>query len=178
METTTTDTSRPIFFRQRLDLAFANLVLRLWVALRLVMAGVDKFRMGDGSAATFNSENYKTKTDLISKLISENSLLPAIGFNQGMIDAYAHSLGYILPIVGVWVLVGLFSEFALLAAGLTFISLGFGLAALPDDMELTANIGVGVALVALALITNRHGFLSLDGLFGRGRKRPVGSLGE
>ena len=35
----------------RLDLAFANLITRLWVALRLFMAGVDKFRAGDGAEA-------------------------------------------------------------------------------------------------------------------------------
>ncbi|MDZ4288343.1 MAG: hypothetical protein U0984_10310 [Prosthecobacter sp.] len=156
------------YFRPRLDLAFANLILRLWVALRLVMAGVDKFRMGDGAAATFNSGNYETKTGLIAKLMSENSFLPSI-MSPGMINSYAHSIGYVLLVVGVWVIVGLFSEFALLAAGLTFVSLGFGLAALPDDMELTANIGIAIAITALALKTNRHGFISLDGLFRRGR---------
>jgi thiosulfate dehydrogenase [quinone] large subunit len=176
--TTTTEITRPIFFRQRLDLAFANLVLRLWVALRFIMAGVDKFRGGDGVNATLNAANFEVKSGGIARQMGENSLLPAIGFSQGMIEAYAHSLGYLLPIVGAWVLIGLFSEFALVAAGLTFISLGFGLAALPDDMEVTANIGVGILIVSLALITNRHGFLSLDGLFGRGRKRPVGTLGE
>lgn len=167
------DTSSTVYFRPRLDLAFANLTLRLWVALRLVMAGVDKFRLGDGAGATFNAENYKTKTGLIAKLMSENSFLPAAGVSPAMIDAYAHSIGYVLIVVGAWVIVGLLSEFALFAAGLTFISLGFGLAALPDDMELTANIGLGIALVALALMTNRHGFLSVDGLFRRGRKSTV-----
>ena len=171
------DSSTTVYFRPRLDLAFANLTLRLWVALRLVMAGVDKFRMGDGAAATFNVENYKTKTGLIGKLMTENSFLPAI-MPQWMIDSYAHYVGYALLGVGVWVFIGLLGEFALLAAGLTFITLGFGLGALPDDMELTANIGVGVALVALALMTNRHGFISLDGLFRRGRKTVVTTVEE
>lgn len=163
------DISSSAFFRPRLDLAFANLTLRLWVGLRLVMAGVDKFRSGDGAAATFNSANYETKTGVISKLITENSFLAAF-LPPSMIDLYAHSIGYILLVVGAWVLVGLFSEFALLAAGLTFFSLGIGLAALPDDMELSANIGVGIVITALALMTNRHGFISLDGIFRRGPK--------
>lgn len=155
--------------RPRLDLAFANLTLRLWVGLRLVMAGIDKFRAGDGAAATFNTVNYDTKTGVIAKLITENSFLASF-LPSSMIDAYAHSIGYILLVVGAWVLVGLFSEFALLAAGLTFFSLGIGLAALPDDMELSANIGVGIIITSLALITNRHGFVSLDGIFRRGPK--------
>lgn len=151
--------------RPRLDLAFANLTLRLWVALRFVMAGVDKFRAGDGASATFNIGNYQTKSDQIAKLMTDNSIVPS-----AMIGPFAHSIGYILLVVGVWVAVGLFSEFALFAAGLTFLSLGFGLAALPDDMELTANIGVGIIVTGLALMTNKYGCLSLDGIFGRGRK--------
>lgn len=157
---------------RRLDLAFANLITRLWVALRLVMAGVDKFRSGDGVAATFNSANYETKSNLIAKLISENSMLPSI-MSEQMINQYAHGIGYALIAVGAWVAVGLLSEFALVAAGLTFLSLGFGLAALPDDMELTANIGTGILITAFALYTNRSGYLSLDGLFGRGRAKKT-----
>lgn len=156
----------------RLDLAFANLITRLWVALRLFMAGVDKFRAGDGAAATFNSANYETKTGLISKLMTENSMLAAI-LPASAIDAYAHGIGYALIAVGIWAAVGLFSEFALFAAGLTFLSLGIGLAALPDDLELTANIGVGILLTAIALSTNKSGYLSLDGLFGRGRSKKA-----
>lgn len=156
----------------RLDLAFANLITRLWVALRLVMAGVDKFRAGDGVDATFNAANYETKTNLIAKLMKENSMLPSI-LSPEMIDQYAHSIGYALIAVGAWVAVGLLSEFALFAAGLTFLSLGFGLAALPDDMELTANIGLGILLTAFALYTNRSGYFSIDGLFGRHRSKKV-----
>lgn len=163
--------------RPRLDLAFANLITRLWVALRLVMAGVDKFRAGDGAAATFNSANYETKTGLISKLMSENSLLPSI-LPQSAIEQYAHNIGYVLLAVGAWVAIGLFSEFSLLAAGLTFLSLGFGLSALPDDMELSANIGVGILLTAFALYTNKSGFISLDGLFGRHRCKKAAANTE
>ena len=150
----------------RLDLAFANLVTRLWVGLRLFMAGVDKFRAGDGAEATFNAANYETKTNLIAKLMTDNSFLPSI-LPASAIEAYAHSIGYVLLIVGVWVTVGLLSEFALVAAGLTFLSLGFGLSALPDDTEMTINIGIGIMITVLALMTNKCAWFSLDGLFGR-----------
>ncbi len=153
----------------RLDLAFANLITRLWVALRLFMAGVDKFRSGDGAAATFNAGNYDTKTGVIAKLMTDNSFLPAF-LPPSAIDAYAHSIGYVLLIVGVWVALGLFSEISLLAAGLTFLSLGFGLAALPDDTELGVNIGIGIVIVFLALSTAKHGFISLDGILRRKKK--------
>jgi uncharacterized membrane protein YphA (DoxX/SURF4 family) len=147
----------------RFDLAAANLITRLWVGLRLFMAGADKFRSGDGVAATFSMTNYDTKTGLIAKLMTENSFLPSF-LPASAIDAYAHSIGFILLIVGVWVVIGLFSELSLLAAGLTFLSLGFGLAALPDDTELGVNIGIGVMITFLALSTVKHGYLSLDGI--------------
>ena len=150
----------------RFDLAAAHLIARLWVAMRLFMAGVDKFRYGDGAAATFNMGNYETKTNLIAKLMGDNSFLPSVlpGF---AIDAYAHSVGFVLLIVGLWTALGIKSTWALLAAGLTFLSLGFGLAALPDDTELTANIGIGIMITFLALSTVQHGYLSLDGLLSR-----------
>jgi len=134
--------------------------------MRLFMAGVDKFRSGDGAEATFNAANYETRTGLIAKLMTDNSFLPAI-LPASAIDAYAHSVGYLLLVVGAWVAVGLFSELSLLAAGLTFLSLGFGLAALPDDIELCVNIGISIMITFLALSTAKHGYLSLDGLLRR-----------
>ncbi len=152
----------------RLDLAFANLITRLWVAMRLFMAGVDKFRSGDGVNATFNMGNYETKSTQIAKLMSDNSFIP-----ESLASPFAHYIGFVLLAVGAWVAIGLFSEFALLAAGLTFLSLGFGLAALPDDLELCANIGIGIIMTYAALSTNKSGFLSLDGIFRRGCKKQA-----
>lgn len=153
----------------RFDLAAANLITRLWVGMRLFMAGVDKFRGGDGTAATFNAANYETKSGLIAKLMTENSFLPSF-MPPSAIDAYAHTIGYVLLAVGAWVVIGLFSRLSLLAAGLTFLSLGFGLAALPDDTELGVNIGIGILITFAALSTVKHGWLSLDGLFFRRKK--------
>lgn len=145
----------------RLDLAFAHLMLRLWVAERLIMAGLDKFRKGSGADATFNLENYKAKSAQIADLMSTNSFLP-----KWMCDQYAMGIGYALIGVGAWVLIGLFTEVSLLAAGLVFLSLGFGLAALPDDTEVV-YIGMSVLITATALMTARAKQISLDGLLFR-----------
>ncbi len=146
----------------RFDLAFAHLLTRLWVGLRLVMAGVDKFRAGSGwKDSTFNLENYAKKSDQIATLMSTNSFLP-----ENLCKMYAHGIGYALLGVGAWVIIGLFTEFSLLAAGLLFLSLGFGLSALPDDTEVV-YIGASIAVTAIALITARAKQISLDGLFFR-----------
>ena len=145
-----------------LHLTYANLILRLWIGLRLFMAGVDKFRSGDGAGnVTFSMENYATKTARIAKLMSDNSFLPA-----NMCDMYAKSIGYVLLVVGAWVVVGLCTEFSLLVAGFTVLSLGFGLASLPDDTEVV-YIGVHILVIAAALATCRNKGISLDGLLFR-----------
>ena len=93
----------------RLDLAFAHLLLRLWVAERLIMAGVDKFRKGSTSeGATFNMENYKAKSQQIADLMASNSFLP-----KWMCEQYAMGIGFALLGVGAWVLLGLFTEWRL-----------------------------------------------------------------
>ncbi len=148
--------------RYGISFVFANLILRLWVALRLFMAGVDKWRGGDGAKATFNMDNFNVKTDRIAKLMSDNSFLP-----ESMAGPYSKSIGYILIAVGIWVALGLFSEVALLAAGFTVLSLAFGLAALPDDTEVV-YIGIHVLIIAFALVTQKANKISLDGLFRRG----------
>ena len=140
------------------SLAIANLLLRLWIGLRLFMAGVDKFRAGNGAGTTFNMENFHTKSGQIAKLMSENSFLPGWACN-----AYANTIGFILLAVGAWVVVGIFQELSLFAAGLTVLSLGFGLAALPDDTEVV-YIGIHVLIIAAALATSKKSRRALAGM--------------
>jgi len=164
----------------RFDLAFANLLLRLWIGLRLVGAGIDKWRAGscwgfkgvgpDGAeidiarGVTFSADNYDKKLGAIAKLTFDKGFLP-----KPLCDLYAKPLGYILVGVGAWVIIGLLSELSLFAAGLVFLSLGVGLATLPDDTEVVL-IGIQILIVAAALATSKHKNFSLDGLF-FGRKK-------
>lgn len=164
----------------RFDLAFANLLLRLWIGLRLLGAGLDKWRAGicwgfkgvgpDGAeidvarGVSFTAENYDKKLSAIAKLTFDKGFLP-----KPLCDLYAQPLGYILLGVGIWVVVGLFSELSLFAAGLIFLSLGVGLATLPDDTEVVL-IGIHILIVAAALATSKHKGFSLDGLFFRRKK--------
>ncbi len=146
--------------------AYAHLLLRLWVGMRLFMAGLDKFRWGNGETTTFSISNYtELKGPPIAKLMASNSFLP-----EAMCNGFANSIGYVLLVVGVWTAVGLFTELGLFAAGLVFLSLGFGLACLPDDTELVSNIGLSVGLVALCLMTAHAKKFSLDGIL-RGKKK-------
>jgi len=148
----------------RLELVFANLLLRLWIGMRLVMAGLDKFRAGEGTGTTFSVANYEAKTERIAQLTWEKGFLP-----EELCRLYAQPLGYLLIAAGIWAVIGLFSRLGLLFAGFMFLSLGLGLATLPDDTEVVL-IGVQVLICAAALGTNAHNKISLDGLFFRGKK--------
>lgn len=141
---------------------FAHLLLRLWVGLRLFMAGLDKFRWGNGPTVSFGLDNYSKKTGPLAKLMTDNSFMPEWACN-----AFAATIGYILVPVGIWVAIGIFTEFGLLAAGLVFLALGMGLASLPDDTEVVSNIGLSILIVAAALVTSKAKTFSIDGILGR-----------
>ena len=142
--------------------AFAHLLLRLWVGMRLFMAGLDKFRWGNGPTVSFGLDNYAKKTGPLAKLMSDNSFMPEWACN-----AFASTIGYVLVIVGIWVAIGIFTECGLLAAGLVFVALGFGLASLPDDTEVVGNIGLSILIVAAALVTAKAKNFSIDGFLAR-----------
>ncbi|MCX6852088.1 MAG: DoxX family membrane protein [Verrucomicrobia bacterium] len=141
---------------------FAHLLLRLWVGLRLFMAGLDKFRWGNGPTVSFGLDNYAKKTGPLAKLMTDNSFMPEWACN-----AFAATIGYILVPVGIWVAIGIFTEFGLLAAGLVFLALGMGLASLPDDTEVVSNIGLSILIVAAALVTAKAKTFSIDGILAR-----------
>ena len=112
-------------------------------------------------------ENYEKKMAAIAKLTFNNGILP-----ENLCNLYAKPLGFLLLIGGVWAVLGLFSRLGLFFCGLVFLSLGVGLATLPDDTEVLF-IGMHILLVAAALATNDHNKFSLDGLlFG---KKKAGS---
>jgi thiosulfate dehydrogenase [quinone] large subunit len=137
---------------------YASLVLRLFIALRLFMAGLIKFASGEGISANFSFENYTKKMDIIAKQTYETSFLP-----EQMCYLYAKPLGYILIIVGIWVALGIASRLSLLVAGLTFLSLSIGLSAMGDDTEVL-YIGIQVAICAFALCLSGYNKFSLDGI--------------
>jgi thiosulfate dehydrogenase (quinone) large subunit len=152
--------------KPKLELVFANLLLRLWVALRLVMAGLDKFRSGDGVNATFNMENYNYKMGLIAQATHERGFIPL-----PLCNLYAKPLGFLLLICGIWAAIGIFSRLGLLACGLIMLSLGVGLSTMGDDTEVV-YVGIHILIIAAALATNHANKLSLDGLLFSKKNAP------
>jgi len=143
----------------RTEWTYAHLILRLWVGLRLFMAGMDKFREKGGVTFSFDNleKNLKPVTDLMTKNTPSFLLPPAI------VTPYFYALSFALVGVGLAVILGIATRLSLLVGGLIFVSLSFGLMALPDD-DPAVMLGIQVAITAFALITASHNKFSVDGL--------------
>jgi uncharacterized membrane protein YphA (DoxX/SURF4 family) len=145
----------------RCDWAYAHLILRLWVGLRLFFAGLDKFRQKGGDG--FGLEWVEKSMAPIVENMEQYAFLPKFA-----VAPYGIVLPWALLLVGLWAALGFATRLGLLAAGLTFVSLSVGLMALPDDNQVVMR-GVEVALTALALMTASANKWSVDGLLGRNK---------
>ncbi len=137
--------------------AWACLLLRLWVGMRLLFAGLTKWKSG---ASEFKADAMKTKMQAISEQMATNTPIP-----RGMTDAFANSLPYALVAAGALIIVGLFTRLSLIAGGFIFLSLAFGLMMLPDDTQ-SIYRGIEIGLVAGALALSRYNILAVDNLIG------------
>lgn len=135
----------------RSELTGAFLLLRLFLGLRLLLAGLEKFE----SKGAYSVANYTANMTKMSEGITSASFLPL-----WMTRAFAHSLGYALLVVGAAVLLGLKSRVSLFLAGLLFVGLSFGLMAVQENQGV-AWLATHVGLCAGALALVRHNRFAL-----------------
>jgi len=133
------------------ELTLAYWLLRLWIGLRILFAGVDKFKGDDG----YNMETYLTKMGKIASTVTDNSFIPSWAGK-----AYAMPLGFIMIPIGIMILLGIFSRLSLYVSGLVWISLSFGLMALPDD-DAVYKLAVHVMITAMAICLVPHNKFSI-----------------
>lgn len=119
----------------------AFLLLRLFLGLRTLMAGLEKFEAN----RSYSTENYSENMTRMATGISNNSTIPLWAAK-----AFALPLGYLLVILGVAILLGLKTRVALFITGLLYVGLGFGLMAVQEG-EGVAWIGSQVLMFAFAL---------------------------
>jgi thiosulfate dehydrogenase (quinone) large subunit len=140
--------------------AYAHVILRLWVGMRLFFAGIDKFRAKGSTDYSF--DQLEKNLAPISDLMKANTALP--GF---MITPYFYTLAFGLTLIGLTCILGIFTRLSLFIGGLLFISLSLGLMMLPDD-NAAVMLGLQVGLAAMALVTLKPNKFSVDGLLGKG----------
>jgi thiosulfate dehydrogenase [quinone] large subunit len=132
--------------QSRCDLTFAFLLLRLFLGLRTLIAGLEKFEANK----SFSFSNYSENMGRIAKGISDYSLIPSWATT-----AFAMPLGFLLVIFGAAILLGIKTRAALFLGGLVYVGLAFGLMAVQEG-EGVAWIGMQVLMFAVALTLVRH----------------------
>lgn len=135
----------------RCEYTAAFLLLRLFLGLRTLLAGVEKF---EGKGA-YSFHNYYENMGRMASGITGASFLPLWATRL-----FAHSIGYVLVTLGVALLLGLKTRFALVLVGLTYVALSFGLMAVQES-EGVAWLGIHVGMIAGALVLVRHDRFSI-----------------
>ena len=138
-------------FKGWTGLNWAFLLLRLFIGLRLFMAGIEKFE----SDMSYSFENYYQNMRRMAEGIAGASFLPEL-----LTKPYAYSLGYALILVGAAVLLGIKPRISLVLSGLLFVSLSFGLMTVAEN-EGIANLGIQIGLTCAALSLVDHSRLVL-----------------
>ena len=133
------------------ELTAAFLLLRLFLGLRTLLAGIEKFE-GKG---TYSFANYYENMGRMAQGITGASFMPL-----WMTRNFAHVLGYALVVIGAALLLGLKTRATLVLTGLLYVGLSFGLMAVQES-EGVAWLAIHVGLIAGALVLVRHNRFAL-----------------
>lgn len=131
---------------RRCEYTAAFLLLRLFLGLRTLLAGIEKFE----SKGTYSLSNYKENMTHMAQGITGASFLPLWATKN-----FALLLGYLLVVLGVALLLGLRTRATLIITGLVYVGLSFGLMAVQES-EGVAWLAIHVGLIAGALLIVRH----------------------
>jgi len=146
------------------------LSLRIWLAVRAIMTGIEKFAgtvsadapvVIDGSPNSYGLvagettkvygwSYYQGIPEALYKQLESEPLLP--GF---LLKACNLAIGPLLILLGITLLLGIATRISLFAMALVYTSLAVGLILLGQDGGI-AWIGIHIGLIALALFQARH----------------------
>ena len=135
----------------RCEYTYAFLIIRLFLGLRALLAGLEKYE----SKGTYSLENYGVNMGRLASGITGASFIPLWASKL-----FAMSIGYILIVLGVTILLGIKTRLSLFAMGLVYVALAFGLMAVQES-DGVAWLGMHVALVAGALVLVQHNRLAI-----------------
>jgi len=155
--------------------SLAFLLLRLWVGLRTMVTGIEKFAgtkvtqeplldefgdpdvsgaMVDIKSKVYGFDYYHGLPGPLQNKFESEPLIP-----NWALSLYAGSLGYLLIALGALLIVGALPRISLFLTGLLYISLTLGLVLLNESGGV-AWLGIHVGLIAFALTQVKHNTLS------------------
>jgi thiosulfate dehydrogenase [quinone] large subunit len=167
--------NEPCCTNNKLALTYASWMLRLWLAVRAIQTGVEKYagtKAADqvvnvdgapneygltaaGSVKQYALENYHgVPATLMKKFEAEPLML------KFALPLYDKILGPALIILGLTILLGFAYRTSLFLLGLLYISLTWGLILIKQD-DGVSWLGVHMILIALALMLADHNRLGI-----------------
>jgi thiosulfate dehydrogenase [quinone] large subunit len=159
----------------KLALVFASMLLRLWLAMRAIQTGIEKYAGSkasqeavniDGAANSYGLtasasvkryalENYHGVPQALMEKFKAEPLM-----SEAMLRFYDRVLGPALIVLGVTILLGIASRASLFLLGMLYISLTWGLILIKQD-EGVAWLGVHMIMVVMALVLAEHNRFTL-----------------
>lgn len=153
-----------------LGLSLGMLTLRIWLAIRAIQTGIEKFAgtsagskdvMIDGApnaygltegttAKAYALSNYQGVPGPLWDKFSNEPLIPSWG-----LSLYDMLLGPALLILGFTLLLGIATRFSLFLMGLLYTSLTFGLILIKQDAGV-AWLGIHILMIVGALVLAQH----------------------
>jgi thiosulfate dehydrogenase [quinone] large subunit len=154
------------------DFTFAFLILRLWLSVRTIFVGIEKFGayrsvamplidpatgqpdasgvMANVNVKSYALANYAGIPAALSDKFAHEPLFPKL-----VLVAFDRMLGPAFILTGIMLLIGLGTRLSLLAQGLLYIALTVGLVLIDQDAGV-AWLGIHIGLVAAALLLAEH----------------------
>lgn len=156
----------------RWDYTFAFWTLRLWLGVRALFVGIQKYAayktvampLIDPTTGQPDASGVMTNVSVKSYALANYAGIPAAFrdrfaneplFPKFALTLFDHILGPAFILTGIMLLVGLGTRVSLLAQGLLFVALTVGLV-LIDQNDGVAWLGIHVGLVAAALLLAQH----------------------
>ncbi len=154
---------------------FASLLLRLWLGVRALQTGIEKYAgsvsssepvkvAGEAydddlvetvSSKAYSMDNYSGIPASLKSTFAGEPLLPAWG-----LKIFDVVLGPALILLGLTILLGIASRVSLFALGLIYVGLTFGLILIKQDAGV-AWLGIHVIMIAMALAWSEHNRFSI-----------------
>lgn len=153
-----------------LEYILGMLLLRLWLAMRSIQAGIEKYAGTSAGSKAVNIDgapnDYGLTEATTSKAYSLDAYqgVPAALYDKFKdepfipewgLNLYNAILGPTLIILGITLLLGLATRFSLFAMGLLYTSLTFGLILIKQDAGI-AWLGTHIIMIVMALALAKH----------------------
>ena len=154
------------------DFTFAFLALRLWLGVRALFVGIQKYAAYKSVAMPLidpTTGQPDASGVMVNVSVKSYALANYAGIPAGMRDKFAHDpmfpgfaltlfdrmLGPAFILTGIMLIIGLGTRLSLLIQGLLFIALTVGLV-LIDQNDGVAYLGIHIGLVAAAFLLVQH----------------------